>query len=139
MRIQEDRIYFGFFKDFNNPTILFSGNAKGFALFRDLFRGPAIKIGSSVSFGEMPVFIKSNVDVVLKVSSKATGMKINNDKLFEWGLSPKECKLFAKELNIFASAKDGDDFHQYLDCGSMDDVEVVISVGEYTPDMFKKM
>lgn len=139
MNTQEDKIYFGFFKEFHNPTILFSGNAQAFVAFRDLFKNYSNKVGESVNFKDISTFAKANVDVVLKILPHATGMKKINDELYEWGLSPKECESFAKELSNFASAIDGDGFHQYLDSDTLDDVEVVVSIGEYDPTIFKDL
>lgn len=140
MNKQDNKIYFGFFKNFKSAdTLLFSGSPLAFASFRDLLKDYAGRPGTSVNFGGIPMFIKSNVDVLLKVLPDVTGMKKINDSLFEWGLGAKEFEQFINELDIFASAKDGDDFHQYFDCGTLDDVQVMVSIGEYDSEIFKDL
>ncbi len=139
MNSQKNKIYFGFFKDFHAPTILFSGNPSAFALFARLLRDGAKKLGVSTSFKDTPLFVPGNVEILLQILPQATGMKKVNDEFFEWGLGVKECELFAEELDNFASAESGDAFHQYLACSIMDDVEVVASTGEYEPSIFNNI
>ena len=54
------------------------------------------------------------------------------------GLSLKECKHFANELRDFSQAKSISAFHQYLDIDALDDVEVKVSIGEYTVEFFTR-
>src|SRR5437016_5029610 len=115
MSTQPDQIYFGYFPDFTNPTILFSGTPAAFALFEELFRKFLSDEKDALHLSELQLFARGNVDIVLRLLPKATGMKKINDKSFDWGLSVKEVTLFADELHDFAQATAGAAFHQYLD------------------------
>jgi hypothetical protein len=137
---QNDKIYFGYFPapDFVNSTVLFFGDPPAFARFQELLDNLAQKQEGDISLGTHPFFVRGNVDVTLRLMPHASGMKKASDAVFEWGLSAKECRLFADALRDFAQAEPNAAFHQYLDCEALDNVEVVASVGEYSIEFFKK-
>lgn len=136
---KEEKIYFGFFPDFEHPTILFFGGLQAFASFRDLFLELVEKVRTSIRLSEYPLFVIGNVEIVLRLLPKATGMKKINDNDFEWGLSTKECLRFADYFRgLTETPVDSGGGHQYLECDALDEVVVIASVGEYSVQFFKQ-
>lgn len=136
---REDKIYFAYFADFQNPTMLFFGHPKAFGLWKDFFEIPIESDRKNINLGDEPSFARGNVGILLKIIPEATGMKKISEHSFEWGLSNKECKIFADHFRGLAETPlDRGGGHYYLDCGTLDDVEVIASVGEYSVEFFQK-
>jgi hypothetical protein len=136
---QDNKIYSGYFPDFKfNDTILFWGSPNAFAEFAKLFRKIINSNEVGINFEDLPLFVKGNIDVHLKLLPQAKGMKRIDKKTFEWGLSTKECEVFADNCEGLSQNKlDNGGGHYYLDCDALDDVQVMASVGEYSLEFFK--
>jgi len=134
--MKKNKIYFTYIKDAYEPVVLFFGDPGGFSEFAKFFRFCSQKINENFNLEEYSMFVCGDVRIVLKILPKPNGMKKNSDNFFEWGLSLNECEMFAKEFDIFASSDKQTAFHQYLDCGLLDDVVVKVSINEYLPNMF---
>lgn len=130
---KKNPVYIGFFKKFKgSDKLLFSGNQNGIKVLRDIFQECAKKGPANIKLHEFPLFI-SNVELTLRSTKAATGMKKVNDQKFEWNLDPERMTTFAEVLEGLGAKP----AHEYLDCGSMDDVQVMVSSGEYPDDLFK--
>jgi hypothetical protein len=136
MPTQEEKICFGIdwkseFKD--RPTLVFFGTPTSFQTFATFLEKFAETEEGSVRFGEQVLFKRGNIEIILRLLPKATGMQLVNDTNLEWGLSSVECKHFAGILDGFKFEPIGETRWNYLDCGVLDKVNVVVvmGMGEY--------
>lgn len=128
-------IHFKYFPDFNEPTILFSGGSDSYHMFADIFTNTA-NTGASVRLETDTLFVAGNVSVILVRADIAKGMRKISSSRFEWTLTSEICRLFAKKIFDFSELPVSSASHDYLDCGSLDEVQVVISRGEYDEKIF---
>lgn len=117
-----------------DPTVLLWGDQNDMHALAGLLRGvPSIrtesslaKLGCHAQIGET-VFVKF-------CESAARGMKRveGKDGTFQWELDRDHSILFVELVEVLASSDQG---HQYLECGSSDEITVKASCCEY-PDHF---
>lgn len=133
MRKDMDKVTFGFFPKFRKPTILFFGSDKPLdALHRVLL---SLDKNKNLKLEEDNNFIPLNgIKVALSLAERSRGMRIEDveQSKFRWTLSKEDAIRNAEK--VFAVIKSKEPCHHYLD-GPSDDVEVVVSKGEY-PDTF---
>jgi hypothetical protein len=131
--VQKSTVRIGFFQNFKGAdTLIFSGNQKGIDALRDILQEGTTKGAASINLHECPLFV-SNVEVTLRSTKDAAGMKKISDKQFEWNLDPKKMTAFAEMIKGLGTTP----AHQYLDCDAMDDVQVMVSSDEYPDELFK--
>lgn len=133
--MKNNAIYFGFFEDFKDPTVLFFGDIQGYSLFANLFDNYKDKKGATIDLATLDYFIPGKINIIIKILSKDTGMKHINENVFEWGLSKGKCEEFSDKLKRLTLESTGG-VHEYLDCDSLDEVAVVASLGEYSVELF---
>jgi hypothetical protein len=133
-----DKVYFGFFEDFLDPTILFLGSSEALRKFADFLNSLGIASQNEFHLNELPLFVAArNTNIWLERVENPYGMKriTNYDPAtFRWGISKKLATSFATSLqSVIFSDKP---CHQYLDTNAMDDVIVLVSKGEYEKIIF---
>jgi hypothetical protein len=136
MKRKEDRVFFGYFPGFADPTILFAGTGSALLEFAQFLRELPNRKEKLLYLSDLPLFQPTGIDINIQLATKAIGMKKIDEKSFIWGISPIECKIFAKQVYDLAGATNGG-HHDYLDCDVLDDVVVKVSVGEYDNAFFE--
>lgn len=115
------------------PRILLWGDQTDMRAFSENLR----KVPSNstkVSLGELSCRpLKGLVILVQFCKAGALGMKkvTGEEGTFLWSLDQNYIDLFAEMIETLSSSPQG---HQYLDCGTWDDVTVCVSCGEYPQD-----
>jgi hypothetical protein len=127
---KNEALRYGYFKDFLDPTFLFSGNRNTlWALFDALLSLPSrhfIEIDRDSRFRSF-----SGERLTIYLTTKAEGFKHQTyPDCFKWWLSGDRALLFAQYVK--AVIESFQSCHNYLDTGA-DDVIVVVSKDEY-PD-----
>lgn len=132
-------VYCGFFPDFALPTILFFGEREAFKRLSEMLALASGRPKSRVHLKGEPFINAGNTDIALAVMAESTGMRRIDHRKFEWGLSTEQCASFAGSLDALSRTPPASSGHCYLDCGDLDDVNVIASVGEYSVDHFKSL
>ena len=133
MRNGEDNIYFGLFTDFAEPTVVFSGTDVALKRFARLLREADRSTGRKLLHELSQVIAVRNTRVTLAIEQVAGGMKRAHpsfdDNELEWIITPDIAKEFAALVEAVAESKSPS--HHYLDSNSLDQVQVIVSKGEY--------
>jgi hypothetical protein len=134
----KDKVYFGLFTDFATPTVLFSGTEIALVHFAKLLLENGHSAGNIILNDIAGFKAVKETKINLVVGQIACGMrKIQpsfDSNEFDWKITPAIAAKFAGLIIALAQSKSPG--HQYLDCGSLDQVQVVVSKGEYD-DMFE--
>ncbi|MEI9931074.1 MAG: hypothetical protein WDM89_11145 [Rhizomicrobium sp.] len=122
---------FGYFEDFKGgPKFLFWGDGSAVCQLGDLLRSGSVGNGP---LGLDP-FSKA-VDgktVMIRSVSRSTGLRPAGS-YFEWSLSKEDMVEFAELVDVLADRKGSG--HQYLTCGTADEITVMVSKDEYPAEL----
>ncbi|MDI1227065.1 MAG: hypothetical protein PSY14_05220 [bacterium] len=124
-----DKLKFGFFEDFADPTFLPLGEGDDFLHLKDALS--QVLSGTSVELEKDNRFQSTNdTRVQIFLGDKPSGMrKVDKDNAyFEWRLTKIEIEDFLEKIVVVLASDQA--CHHYLDADE-DAVAVVISNGEY--------
>lgn len=134
--VSAHRLAYGYLPNFKgDPTILFAGDGEAlenFARFLDeVFKQPA---NITIMLDRDPLFLpKRGVRLSMTLVNSQTGMRRiqsgSSEPHFEWRISKQLASRFAELARSVAGADRPS--HQYLDSNEQDDVNVILSKGEY--------
>jgi hypothetical protein len=120
-----------YFSDFKQgPTFLFWGDAAGMQqLVTMLQRLPPV--GSQI---ELDGFAnRAAPKIIFQSSANPSGMQKKSDQLFQWIIGSKNALDFCDMiLQLTAANMTG---HQYLECGALDEITVMVARDEYPNDL----
>lgn len=133
--LENNKIYFGFFPDYGEiggprPTLSFFGTPQSLAAFGSWLEELNNSKEKEILLSKVDLFTRGRFDILLRVLPEATGMKLVNDNTLEWGLSKTEMRLFADKLHDFGGGTGNAEVWDYLDCGALDEIQVVATTGE---------
>jgi hypothetical protein len=139
----KDLVIFGYLPDFyydSEPALVFIGSNTAMVVFSEYMRKVAVdKSQSPYYLNDVELFFAMNNTILrLSIEASSVGVKkldstVGNE--IQWTLSPSQAIYFSKVIRqLSESSKPA---HQYLDCGSSNDLNVIVSVGEYTKNIFK--
>lgn len=129
------KVVFGFFSEFAEPTMLFAGSQSSLRRFAALVRSFSTHRPLQVELHAHPDFATirgTKVNLVTKQDGPA-GIRmlrsIEGDHEFVWRLTPANANRFGELIEAVANA--AAPCHHYLDTNDSDDVTVVVSREEY--------
>jgi hypothetical protein len=125
----------GYFDDFKSgPKVLLWGDREAMQKLAALLRAASIGHGplGLDSFSEAV----DGRSIVIEPTSRSYGM-ISQDGWFRWGLDPETSSQFAEMIDVLAEVKEPG--HQYLECGVLDEIVVMVARDEYPADLNPKV
>jgi hypothetical protein len=131
--IDEQQVRFGFFKEFERPTILCWGSVGALRTFAHFLRTLPYNKRQRIMLHELS-WVKAigSTQISLEIMSKNCGMlrsKTYPDSEFIWLISETQAKHFAELVEAVSASTIP--CHQYLECDGGDEVVVIVSKGEY--------
>ena len=137
MQNGEDKTHFGLFMDFAEPTLVFSGTGVALKHFAKLLRDVGRSTGKKLLHELAQFRSVRNTKINLTIEQVAGGMRKAHPSLgdneLNWRITPDMAKEFASLVEVAAESKSP--CHHYLDSNSLDQVQVIVSKGEYD-DLF---
>lgn len=126
------KVKYGFFPDFSTPTMLFFGTRQALCSLKDVLLSlndqQEIKLENDSRFLSM-----RGTEILVSITDKKKGGMFNVVKgkpVFKWVVAKKDVESLVGLLSGVIDTEGSG--HNYLG-GELDDVEVVVSTGEY-PD-----
>lgn len=120
-------VRYGYLADFADPTFLFIGNKASLLTLKDMLRSlPQRKI---IALEDDPAFSSfSDKKLVFRLVDTDEGMRLIENDLFEWRLTPEQSIKFSDKVQ--GVLNNDKPCHDYLD-STRDDAVVVVSKDEY--------
>lgn len=137
-----DVVMFGYLPEFyseSEPALLFIGTNSAMLKFGEFMKGIATgKLEALICLNEVDCFCAMNdTHTFLSMRNANCGAKrISADgNKIQWTISPSQAISFSEA--IMELSKSSGPAHQYLDCDDLDELNVIVSVGEYTKNIFE--
>ena len=124
--MQLDLVYSDDFK--SEPTVIFSGETTPLVEFAKILR--LLPTGRTVRLHLESLFNCHNIESLeLTIEENSLGMKQVKPMNFRWVISREAAASYAHLVEVLAQSKSA--AHQYLDLENSEQIQIVVSKGEY--------